>query len=194
MKKVLPLFDRFCRLAILTIVAIICWMPTKAQTSVLDPNDPIVIYNPAAPPATPPWNTLAKWVKTTRLSWNSTSLKCYYFNGIPFRLKFPKSYTGAADGKKYPLYLFFHGIGERGRTAYDNEYSMAHGGQTLTAAVDAGKFDGFLLYPQSTASSGYWNATQLASLVTLINNYLIPQAKVDPDRISINGLSSTLGS
>ena len=126
----------------------------------LDPNDPIVIYNPANPPKTPAANTLAKWVKTTRLGWNTTSLKCYYYNGIPFRIKFPKSYTGAADGKTYPLYLFFHGIGEKG-TIYDNEYSMAHGGDVHSAAVDSGEFDGFLVYPQSTSASGGWNAGQL---------------------------------
>lgn len=159
-----------------------------SEAQVFDPNDPIVIYNPASPPATPAWNTVAKWVKTTRLGWNSSDFKAYYFNGIPFRLKFPKSYSTAPAGTTFPLYLFFHGIGERG-TMYDNEYSMLHGGNAHNNATNGDLFDGFLLYPQSTSSSGFWNTNQLAAVKTLIENYLIPQVKVDPNRIIVNGLS-----
>lgn len=159
----------------------------SAQTGVLDPNDPIVIYNPSSPPVTPPANTLAKWVKTNRLSWNSTSFKCYYYNGIQFRLKFPKSYV-PGNGKTYPLYLFFHGVGEKG-TIYDNEFQLFHGGQTHRDAVDNDKFDGFLLYPQTSSASGGWNNNQLDVMANLINNYLIPQVQVDPFRVNVNGLS-----
>ncbi|HEY4154325.1 MAG TPA: PA14 domain-containing protein, partial [Puia sp.] len=182
------IFTRFFSMAFLLLLAGFFSTSAIAQTGVLNPNDPIVIYNPASKPVTPPNGTLVKWVKTTRLSWNSTSLKCYYISGIPFRLKFPKSYSTAADGKTYPLYLFFHGIGEKG-TIYDNEYSMAHGGDVHTAAVDNGTFDGFLLYPQSTSASGGWNAAQLSVIYGLIMNHLIPEVKVDPNRVIVNGLS-----
>lgn len=181
-------FTRFLRLSLLLIAASFCMQSLLAQTGVLDPNDPIVVYNPNNPPATPPANTLAKWVKTNRLGWNTSSLKCYYLNGVPFRIKFPKSYTSAADGKLYPLYVFFHGIGEKG-TIYDNEYSMAHGGNVHSAAVDNGTFDGFLVYPQSTSASGGWSNPQLSVVYSLIVNYMIPQVKVDPNRIIANGLS-----
>ena len=182
------IFTRLFSFAFSLLLAGFYSQPATAQTGVLNPNDPIVIYDPAHKPVTPPNGTLVKWVKTTRLSWNSTSLKCYYISGIPFRLKFPKSYSTAADGKTYPLYLFFHGIGEKG-TIYDNEYSMAHGGDVHTAAVDNGKFDGFLLYPQSTSASGGWSAAQLSVIAGLIQNHLIPEVKVDPNRIIVNGLS-----
>jgi len=161
---------------------------SQSQTGVLNPADPIVIYNPASPPATPAWNTLAKWVKTTRLGWNTNDFKAYYFNGVPFRLKFPKSYATAPPGTTFPLYLFFHGVGERG-TMYDNEYSMLHGGNQHNTATNGTQFDGFLLYPQSTATNGYWNINQLTAVYTLIVNYLIPQVKVDPNRVIVNGLS-----
>lgn len=163
-------------------------MEVMAQTGVLNPNDTIVVYNPAAPPTKPAANVLAKWVVTPRLNWNTSSLKSYVYNNLQFRIKWPKSYTAAADGKTYPMYVFFHGDGEGG-TIYDNEYQMFHGGQIHSNAVDNGIFDGFLVYPQSTASSGGWSQAQINTVADLINNYFVPQLKVDVNRIVINGLS-----
>src|SRR3954465_13190863 len=78
--------------------------------SILDPNDPLVTYNPASPPAIPA-SGIAKWVRTSRVSWNTSAYKAYYFNGNCFRLKFPKTYNPTAvDGKKYPMIVFFHGL------------------------------------------------------------------------------------
>jgi large repetitive protein len=160
----------------------------SGQTGVLNPLDTIVIYNPSAPPALPPSNTLAKWVKTNRMSYNTDEMKCYIYNGLQFRLKFPKSYQPGADGKVYPMYVFFHGVGEAG-TIYDNEYQLYHGGQIHLNAVDNGTFDGFLFYPQSSAASGGWSQAQINTVYTLIMNYFIPQIKVDPNRVVVNGLS-----
>lgn len=163
-------------------------LTSSAQTGVLNPNDPIVIYNPSSPPAQPPYNTLAKWVKTTRLNWSTDSYKCYIYNGMAFRLKFPKSYQpGVNDGKVYPLLIFFHGLGEAG-TIYDNEYQLYHGGQLYQSMVDNGTYDGFLLYPQNT--SGYFGNSQYDALYTIVNNYMIPECKVDPFRITVDGLSA----
>src|ERR1700754_682369 len=120
------------------LLSVIAAVPAFSQTGVLNPNDPVVIYNSAAPPATPGVNVLAKWVKTNRLSYNTNTYKCYYFNGVAFRLKFPKTYVpGVSDGKLYPVYVFWHGIGEKG-TIYDNEYQLYHGGDVHMAAVDNG--------------------------------------------------------
>lgn len=172
---------------LLIILAVINY-GASGQTGVLNPADPILIYNPANPPATPPANTLAKWVKTTQLSWNSTSYKCYYYNGIAFRLKFPKTYQhNVNDGKVYPLFLFFHGRGERG-SIYDNEYQLYHGGELHKNAADAGKFDGFLLYPQTETE--FWSTGDYFFLQKLITDYLVPQVKVDPYRIYVDGLSA----
>lgn len=72
---------------------------TNAQ-SVLDPSDPIVIYNSSSPPTQPAWGQIGKWVKTNRLSWNTSSFKAYIYKGFAFRLKFPKTYDHTAnDGK-----------------------------------------------------------------------------------------------
>ncbi|CAL1518078.1 fibronectin type III domain-containing protein [Chitinophaga sp. MM2321] len=156
-----------------------------AQT-VLDPNDPIVVYNPASPPTQPAWGSIGKWVKTNRVGWVSTSYKCYIYKGLAFRLKFPKNYN-PADTKKYPLIMFFHGLGELG-TIYDNEYQLLHGGEIHKNKVDDGSFDGFLFYPQS--QSGYFGAAQYDIITELINNFFVPQINVDPFRIMVEGLSA----
>ncbi|MCW3465412.1 fibronectin type III domain-containing protein [Chitinophaga nivalis] len=156
-----------------------------AQTGVLDPNDPIVEYNQSSPPATPPYGTLAKWVRTSRFNWNTNSYKAYYYNGLAFRLKFPKTYTPGTT-KKYPILIFFHGVGEKGKI-YDNEFQLYHGGEVFAGKVDNGSFDGFLLFPQN--QSGFFGNAQYDVINSLINNYLIPQVNVDPWRIYVNGLS-----
>jgi predicted esterase len=173
---------------LLVLLAVLCGKGAMAQTGVLNPNDPIVLYNPSAPPAYPAQNTLAKWVKTTRFSWNSDDFKCYFYNNIQFRLKWPKTFATDPVGTTYPLYMFFHGVGEGG-TIYDNEFQFAHGGQIHQQAVNNGQFDGFLLYPQSASSSGGWSQAQVDAMYNLILNYLIPQEQVDPDRIIVSGLS-----
>ncbi|MBS1606368.1 MAG: fibronectin type III domain-containing protein [Bacteroidetes bacterium] len=157
-------------------------------TGVLNPNDPVITYNSASPPATPPLGTLAKWVRTKRVSYNTDDFKCYYYNGVQFRLKWPTTWTSTNDGKTWPLYLFFHGVGEAGKI-YDNEFQLSHGGNVHQAAVNNLKYDGFLLYPQSQNASGGWNQQQIDIIAQLLTQYIIPQCKVDINRISVDGLS-----
>ncbi|HVW62242.1 MAG TPA: hypothetical protein VHC48_19460, partial [Puia sp.] len=169
--------------------------PTQAQ-SVLDPSDSVYTYNKNATlgtptnPNLPALNTIGKWIRTKRLNWNTNSWKAYVYQGpngvpVPFRLKFPKSYTGANDGKKYPMIVFFHGVGEAGPPT-DNEYSMANGGPVLTAAVDNGNFDGFIFIMQSTGSWGANHNTYITNII----NYMITNNKLDPFRVMVNGLSA----
>ncbi|MBS1656043.1 MAG: hypothetical protein JSU05_14420, partial [Bacteroidetes bacterium] len=155
----------------------------QGQTGVLNPNDPIVVYNPASPPAIPAANTMVKWVKTNRLNWNTSSFKCYFYNNTAFRLKFPKTYV-PGNGKKYPVYIFFHGVGERG-TIYDNEYQLYHGGQVHSNAVDNGSFDGYLLYIQSSTSSGSFGDPYYQVVYDIVTKYLIPEYQADENRIIV---------
>ena len=156
----------------------------KAQ--VFNPNDPIVIYNPSNPPAQPVFGQPGKWVKTNRVNWNTSSFKAYIYKGVQFRLKWPTNYD-ASGNTKYPLLVFFHGKGERG-SIYDNEYQLYHGGQLHRDAVDNGKFNGFLLYPQSDDPSSDFGVKR-GFIKELIENFLIPQLNIDPFRVNINGLS-----
>ncbi len=158
-----------------------------SQAGVLDPGDSDVIFTDQTVPA-PPYNQISKWGHTVRLTWNpySYGYKSYIFRGMAFRLKFPKSYQpGVNDGKKYPLYLFLHGLGEWA-DIHDNEQQLVHGGQTHAQHVDNGDFDGFLLYPQS--SSG-WLTPYETTVLALLDS-MVKYVKVDQDRIIIGGLSS----
>lgn len=156
--------------------------------SIMDPNDAVVTYNPAAPPTIPAWGAIAKWVRTKRLNnWNTDSYKAYIYNGFAFRLKFPKTYNPTAnDGKKYPMIIFFHGLGEAG-TVYDNEYSLLHGGEQFKNNVDNGNFDGYVFVMQTT--NGYWGTPAYDAIRDVIN-YMVVNNKLDLFHIVDNGLSA----
>jgi large repetitive protein len=161
-----------------------------AVGQVFNSGDPVVTYDPNNPPAAPAFGTIGKWVRTVRNEVNFTnkdSYKCYYLNGMPFRLKFPKSYVqGVSDGKKYPIFIFLHGRGESGGV-YDNEYSLYHGGNVFCAAVDNGTFDGFVLVPQST--TGFFGQPHYAAIKQILDTLQLSN-KLDENRIYINGLSA----
>lgn len=160
---------------------------TVISASILDPADVVINYNSASPPAQPVWGTIGKWVRTPRLAWNTTSYKCYIYNGLQFRLKFPKTYNpAAADGKKYPMVVFFHGLGEGASTIYDNEYQLYHGGQQFKDTVESGVFDGYLLYPQS---GGFWGQTEFAKVKDIID-YMVVNNKLDAFQVVTDGLSA----
>lgn len=159
-----------------------------AQPNVLDPNDPDVVFTASNQPAVPTYNKISKWGHTARLSWNpySYGYKSYYFKGMAFRIKFPKTYQhNVADGKKYPSVLFLHGLGEPG-PIYDNEYHLVHGGQFHAEQIDKGNFDGFMIYPQSQA--GYLQS-YFPVMRDLLDS-LVKYVKLDIDRINVGGLSS----
>ncbi|WP_158559120.1 fibronectin type III domain-containing protein [Deminuibacter soli] len=155
--------------------------------SVLDPNDAIVSYDANNPPTQPAYGTIGKWTRTKKLSWNTDSYKCYIYKGIAFRLKFPKTYNPTLnDGKQYPMLVFWHGAGESGDLS-DNEYSMYHGGDVFKAAVDNGQFDGYILFMQS--NGGFWGPQAYSACSELIE-YMVTNNKLDPFRVSDNGLSA----
>ena len=55
-------------------------------------------------------------------------------------------------------------------------------------AVDNGTFDGFVLFPQN--QYGYFGASQYDAIREVLLNYMVPQVKLDPYRIFVNGLSA----
>lgn len=170
----------------IAVVAFIVTSNAIFAQSVLDPSDPVVTYNSSNPPTQPAFGQIGKWVRTVRLSWNTTSFKAYIYKGCAFRLKFPKSYNPTAnDGKKYPMLVFYHGLGETG-SIYDNEYQLYHGGQGFSNSVDNGSFDGYILCMQS---QGFWGGSQY-QYITEIIDYMVTNNKLDAFRISDNGLSA----
>ncbi|HEY2727562.1 MAG TPA: hypothetical protein VGI61_10350, partial [Parafilimonas sp.] len=154
--------------------------------SVINPTDPIVEYDPDSLPAEPLYGEIGKWVRTKSLSWNSDSYKAYIYEGSCFRLKFPKTYNpNFTDNKKYPLAIIFHGAGEAGPIT-DNESDLYHGGLEYMNAVDNGTFNGYVLFMQS---QGTWGVTSYQKIIDIIN-YMVANNKLDPFRISVNGLSA----
>lgn len=153
---------------------------------VLDPNDPVVEYNPDSPPVRPAAGEVKKWVRTQLLNWNTDSYKCYIYGDLQFRLKFPKNYDpNAIDTKKYPLVVIFHGKGEAGGI-YQNEKQLVHSGWLHQNAIDKGVFDGFALFAQT---SGGWPLESQQQVSELID-YMVVNAQVDPFRVNVHGLSN----
>lgn len=162
------------------------------QTSfsqVIDPADPVIEYT-GGRLNQPVAGQIADWVKTTRLVWNTEDYRCYIYKGNIFRIKFPKTYQhNVNDGKTYPLFIFFHGLGESGNeNIYDNEYQLFHGGERHKDSVNSGAFDGFLMYPQN--QYGFYGNANYDAYAEVIQNFMVSQNKVDINRIYVNGLSA----
>lgn len=157
----------------------------NAKAQVLNPNDPIVQYDPDNLPVTPPYDSIGKWVYTPSMGYNTSSYKCYYYKGLAFRLMFPKSWTSNST-KVYPMVIFLHGLGERG-TIYDNELQLKWEGKNFIDAENAGKYDGFVMFPQS--QNGFWGEPYYQEITEIIN-YMAKNVKLDLNQIHLSGLSA----
>jgi large repetitive protein len=164
------------------------YIQSYAQANVLNPNDPDVIFTASNQPAVPTYAKISKWGHTNRLSWNpyNYGYKSYYYKGMAFRVKFPKTYVhNLADGKQYPSMIFFHGLGEPGNI-WDNEFHLVHGGEYHAQKINDGTFDGFMIYPQS---QGGYLQSYFPLLKELVDS-MVKYVKLDIDRIHIMGLSA----
>jgi pimeloyl-ACP methyl ester carboxylesterase len=161
----------------------------KAQTTLLDPQDSIVVYDSLNAPRKPELNVGTKWVVTPTIrSFNTASYKSYYYNGMPFRLQFPKSYVpNTGDGKKYPVVVVLSGK-EGMAKIYDNELQLKQGGIYFKNLADSGLYDGYVLYPQAQKDSG-WGKKQ-AELLIDIFRYMANFAKLDINRIVLVGIGN----
>jgi len=165
-------------------------MVSSLRAQILNPNDPVPIYDSNNPPKLPSVNSIGKWVITSNIkNWPTDSYKPYIYNGangpMAFRLLYPKSYNpGLSSGNLYPLVIFFHGFGEA-RPITENDRQLFHGGQNFLNARNNNHLDAFCLFPQST---GAWGPTYYDYMVTLVN-YMVQNAHVDPQRIIVVGLS-----
>jgi chitodextrinase/pimeloyl-ACP methyl ester carboxylesterase len=143
-------------------------------------------------------------VTTGSGAFDNSSYKPYFINffgaRVPFRLKFPRSFTNPdSTGKKYPVMLFMHGAGEVGCASngglYNNEKQLVHGGKLFMDRVDNNQFDGFLLYPQYVTTDGScwgeWGGLPNAryNAIMGILDSLIKYARLDIDRVFVDGLS-----
>lgn len=135
---------------------------------------------------------------------------------LNFRLLYPIGYDSAAnDGKKYPLTIILHGTGESARmewkndlktnTPYpaddprrdNNDHQLLYGAKEHLTAVKEGRFPGFVLFPQNFYGSWISESGDAASEMhrdlekTLaLVEYLVQNLKIDPMRISLQGISN----
>lgn len=121
---------------------------------------------------------------------------------LPYRILLPEGYD---KSKKYPLVLFLHGGGERGR---DNEKQLTHGVKLFLDAENRKKYPCIVVAPQCMPDSQWPSAKydrtqrplQLAfnytypiskalQAVTELTNNIIKKESVDKKQVFITGLS-----
>ncbi len=164
------------------------------------------------PSTQPAWGQFGQWGYTSDgTNWNTEDFEAFIYKSIPYRLMPPigqtegevvydhatDTWSFADPNAKYPLFLFLHGLGERGeRNPYDhpnfglignNNRQLLHGGSKFRNAVNSGEFPGYILAPQTFF--GYFNGN-LGIYITEIIEHLIANNQVDPNRIYVNGLSA----
>jgi dienelactone hydrolase len=175
------------------LIALCCTVAAARSQTIFNSADTVINYNPSAPagsaanPNLQFGNTIIKWVRTPKMSWNTNRYKCYLIGNIPFRLRYPDSYNpGVNDGKKYPIVLFFHGGGEANPDQHDNEFQLLNGGQTFEDKIKYGPQDAFVIFPQSRNVG--WDNSYFAPMNVVIDS-LIKNCKGDEDRVISMGLS-----
>ena len=82
-------------------------------------------------------------------SYKKRSFITFSSDTLPYRLLFPENYD---KKKKYPLVLFLHGAGERGK---DNELQLVHGASMFLTEKNRTKYPCIVLIPQCP-TEGYW--------------------------------------
>src|SRR5690349_25104190 len=98
------------------------------------------------PSTQPPVGQIGPWgYNQNGTNWDTSPFQPFIYKGIPFRAMQPVNFN-ATRAEKYPLILFLHGAGEAGG---DNNRQLINGGQFHRDAVQSGRFQGFLIYPQS---------------------------------------------
>lgn len=115
---------------------------------------------------------------------------------LPYRLLKPKGYDA---GRAYPLVVFLHGMGDRGR---DNESQLVNGVSELFASdATMDQFPAVVIAPQcpdgedlNEASWSNWNdevpaITKPTRLVLEIVEAMREEFTIDADRMYIGGLS-----
>jgi predicted peptidase len=101
---------------------------------------------------------------------------------MPYRLMKPEGYD---PKKSYPLVVFLHGAGERGK---NNENQLVHGVRDFAKAEHRKKYPCFLIAPQCPAGS-FWTKKEPERLVLELIPALRKEFSIDARRIYITGLS-----
>lgn len=121
---------------------------------------------------------------------------------LPYRILYPENYDRT---KKYPLVLFLHGAGERGK---DNEKQLTHGAGLFLTELNRKNFPAIVVFPQCPEES-FWASAKVDRTQQPVKfelNYqteanwplvaanelvkkLLSEEAVDKSRVYITGLS-----
>ena len=174
-----------------------CFAQDTTIVSALSPLDTLtVIYSASMAPSIPAYGSIEDWVAVHLLKdLNVQRYKSYIYSGLAFRVLYPKNYKNdniiarepyALAPKSYPLVIFLHGMGEKGKVT-ENEACLRYVGKAFLDAEVNHQFNSYALIPQSEL--GFWSHDDLGKIITLIK-YMIEKNHVDPMRISVMGISS----
>ena len=78
---------------------------------------------------------------------------------LPYRILYPENYDAS---KKYPLILFLHGAGERGR---DNQKQLTHGSTFFNDTGHRKQFPAIVVVPQCSLND-FWARTRITKAMT----------------------------
>jgi predicted peptidase len=104
------------------------------------------------------------------------------FQKMPYRIMLPRNYD---PSKQYPLFIFLHGMGERGT---DNERQLIFGANLFKSDSISKKYPAIVVFPQCPTGSFWVNNDVQVVLKGLIDD-VIRTHGVDQRRIYIAGLS-----
>jgi predicted peptidase len=121
---------------------------------------------------------------------------------LRYRIMYPEGYDPA---KKYPMILFLHGAGERGK---DNEAQLKHGGSLFTNPENRKKFPAIVVAPQCPkidfwARIGFRQGDSLGgftfpseqpigkalNLVSMLVDSMVAGKNVNTQKVYVGGLS-----
>jgi pimeloyl-ACP methyl ester carboxylesterase len=204
------------RTFLLALILVLTGLANLNGQNVMSHLDPVLEYNPAAAvgspdnPAVPAADVLTKWVRDprravskSRINWNQNRFKCYYWNGMAFRLRFPKNYNPSGT-QKYPLMLFMHGLCESqpgsspsacppsctGIINRENQDQLFWGAQLFDQRIESDQWNGFLLFPQQRCEQAAgWDISMFEPINRVLDT-LEKYNHFDPARLILAGLSS----
>ena len=174
-----------------------CFSQDTTIVSALSALDTLnVIDSAGLAPSIPAYGSIEDWVAVHLVKdLNVQRYKSYIYSGLAFRLLYPQNNKNdnilsveqsPLLAKSYPLVIFLHGMGEKGKVT-ENEACLRYVAKAFLDAEGKKQFNSYALIPQS--ESGYWSSDNLGKIITLIK-YMIEKNHVDPMRISVMGISS----
>ena len=101
---------------------------------------------------------------------------------LPYRYLPPQEAKG---GKRYPLVIFLHGVGERGS---DNSRQLTNCGQAFLNPDYRDRYPAHVLFPQCPADE-YWSNPRMTQALKQLVDSCLAQQNVDKRRVYIVGIS-----